>query len=106
MFAQPSLCYSAFPVCNANRDKPPHRICREDCELLENELCRLEYALAKSHELIGKQLSLPECEDFPPTNSEDSIGCLELGIQKAPIQTQGMAYFLNWVQFLIFYFCF
>lgn len=86
MYAEPSLCYSAFPICNVNSNKPPHKICREDCELLENVLCRLEYALAKSHPLIGQQLSLPDCEELPHINSEQSQGCLRMGIQK---QTQG-----------------
>ncbi|KAK6618580.1 hypothetical protein RUM43_012971 [Polyplax serrata] len=81
-YAEPSLCYSAFPICNSNPSKPPHRICREDCELLENVLCRLEYALAKSHPLIGMQLSLPECEELPEIHSEESRGCLRMGIQK------------------------
>lgn len=91
IYAQPSLCYSAFPICNKDETKPPHRICREDCEILENELCQLEYALAKSHPLIGKQLALPECKELPPMTSEISRGCLELGIAKeAPVQTQGL----------------
>ncbi|KAL0277017.1 UNVERIFIED_CONTAM: hypothetical protein PYX00_004446 [Menopon gallinae] len=87
-YAQPSLCYSVFPVCNENPSNPPHRICRDDCEQLENKLCRMEYALAKSHPLIGQQLTLPVCEQLPPMNSEESNGCLEMGIPKAPVQTQ------------------
>lgn len=89
MFAEPSLCYSAFPICRSDPTQPPHRICRQDCEMLENELCSLEYALAKSHPLIGKQLALPECAELPQEHSEHSQGCLELGVRRAPVQTQG-----------------
>lgn len=95
MYAEPSLCYSAFPICNSNPKKPPHKICREDCELLENVLCRLEYALAKSHPLIGLQLSLPECEELPEIHSEESRGCLKMGIQQ---ETQGLSRALSCMQ--------
>lgn len=71
-------------MCNTNPKKPPHKICREDCELLENVLCGMEFALAKSHNLIGQQLPLPECEELPTPHTEDSIGCLRIGIQTQP----------------------
>jgi receptor tyrosine kinase-like orphan receptor 1 len=51
------------------------RICRDDCELLEHELCQKEYAIAKRHPTIGQSLSLEECHDVP-----DDIDCLKLGI--------------------------
>lgn len=51
------------------------RICREDCELLENELCQKEYAIAKRHPTIGLILPLEDCWDVP--EDED---CLKMGI--------------------------
>lgn len=40
------------------------RVCKQDCEILENELCETEYAIAKHHPHIGKQLILEECQDL------------------------------------------
>lgn len=51
------------------------RICRTECELLENELCQKEYAIAKRHPTIGQKLQLEDCHDLPDTSD-----CLRLGI--------------------------
>lgn len=50
------------------------RICREDCELLENELCQKEYAIAKRHPVIGQKLPLEECSRLPSQNDCSSLG--------------------------------
>ncbi|XP_066587299.1 tyrosine-protein kinase transmembrane receptor Ror [Prorops nasuta] len=55
------------------------RICRVDCEMLENELCRKEYAIAKRHPLIA-QVPLVECSDLPMENTPEAQDCLSLGI--------------------------
>ncbi|CAG9578784.1 unnamed protein product [Danaus chrysippus] len=52
------------------------RVCKQDCEILENELCQTEYAIAKRHPHIGQQLTLEECQDLP----EDDMDCLKIGI--------------------------
>lgn len=52
------------------------RVCKTDCEILENELCQMEYAIAKRHPHIGQQLTLEECQDLP----EDDPDCLKVGI--------------------------
>ncbi|XP_055613922.1 tyrosine-protein kinase transmembrane receptor Ror-like, partial [Uranotaenia lowii] len=80
--------YSSY-TGNANNKKnyPPtrntenlRRICRNDCELLENELCQTEYAIAKRHPTIGQKLPLEECDDLPLQNSVD--GTILNGIDK------------------------
>ncbi|CAG7786273.1 unnamed protein product, partial [Allacma fusca] len=58
----------------------PRRLCREECELLEHDLCRQEYALAKRHPLIGQQLPIPECGELPPLGSTESATCIPLGL--------------------------
>lgn len=51
------------------------RICRSDCELLENEICQKEYAIAKRHPTIGLILPLEDCNEVP-----DDDDCLRMGI--------------------------
>lgn len=50
------------------------RICRDECELLENELCQKEYAIAKRHPVIGRKLPLEECLGLPHHGDCSSMG--------------------------------
>ncbi|XP_059220270.1 tyrosine-protein kinase transmembrane receptor Ror isoform X2 [Stomoxys calcitrans] len=50
------------------------RICREECEILENELCQREYAIAKRHPVIGQKLPLEECSRLPRHTDCSSLG--------------------------------
>lgn len=62
-------------------------ICYQDCDLLENELCQLEYALAKKHQLIGRQIEMLECVNLPAVDSPENEGCLQLGMpQPDPVK--------------------
>jgi len=80
-FAVPSLCHAAFPLCDDQSGKPvPKQLCRDECEVLENDVCRLEYAIAKQHPLIGEQVMLPHCEKLPPIGSKGSETCFRIGI--------------------------
>ncbi|XP_076249168.1 tyrosine-protein kinase transmembrane receptor Ror [Calliopsis andreniformis] len=56
------------------------RICRQECEMLENELCRKEYAIAKRHPLIGHQVPLINCSDLPMEDTPEARDCLSLGL--------------------------
>ncbi|XP_065569518.1 tyrosine-protein kinase transmembrane receptor Ror-like isoform X2 [Artemia franciscana] len=81
-FTVPALCYAAFPLCDDSSSRPmPRRLCRDDCEILEHDLCRLEYAVAKRHPLIDK-VGLPECSELPPVGTKDSYNCFSIGIPK------------------------
>ncbi|XP_054742256.1 tyrosine-protein kinase transmembrane receptor Ror [Anastrepha obliqua] len=50
------------------------RICRDECELLENELCQKEYAIAKRHPVLGQKLPLEECQSLPRHDDCASLG--------------------------------
>lgn len=48
--------------------------------MLENDLCKKEYAIAKRHPLIGHQVPLVDCSDLPMEDSPEARDCLSLGI--------------------------
>ncbi|XP_011495155.1 PREDICTED: tyrosine-protein kinase transmembrane receptor Ror isoform X2 [Ceratosolen solmsi marchali] len=56
------------------------RICRKECEMLENDLCRKEYAIAKRHPEIGRQVPLVECSDLPGEDTPEAADCMSIGI--------------------------
>lgn len=60
------------------------RICRNECELLENELCQKEYAIAKRHPVIGQKLPLEDCSYLPRHSDCSTLG---IAIDVDPTQT-------------------
>nr|XP_042903811.1 inactive tyrosine-protein kinase transmembrane receptor ROR1 isoform X1 [Parasteatoda tepidariorum] len=85
-YAIPSLCFFAFPLCDTDSPYPiPRQVCRDECEVLESNICRMEYSIAKRHPLLGQQKILPVCEELPPVGSKESETCMRLGIPSAVI---------------------
>ncbi|TVK90660.1 Inactive tyrosine-protein kinase transmembrane receptor ROR1 [Bagarius yarrelli] len=80
-FAIPSLCHFAFPTCDRSSgiDKP-RDLCKDECEILENDLCKTEYIIARSNPIILKRLKLPNCEDLAASDSPEAANCMRIGI--------------------------
>ncbi|XP_035698838.1 inactive tyrosine-protein kinase transmembrane receptor ROR1-like isoform X5 [Branchiostoma floridae] len=79
-YAIPSLCHYAFKYCDAHFPYPqPRQLCRDECEILENDICRTEYILAKTHHLIGEWI-LPDCSELPLIGTPESSNCIRIGI--------------------------
>ncbi|KAG7230539.1 hypothetical protein INR49_025255 [Caranx melampygus] len=93
-FAIPSLCHFAFPTCDrsSGTDKP-RDLCKDECEILENDLCKTEYIIARSNPLILKRLKLPNCDDLAAPDSPEAANCLRIGIPMAePINKNHKCY--------------
>ena len=57
------------------------QICRDECEVLEYQLCQKELAIARSQPMISHQLVLPDCKELPVIGSADNYNCVRLGMQ-------------------------
>ncbi|XP_028605037.2 tyrosine-protein kinase transmembrane receptor ROR2 [Podarcis muralis] len=80
-FAIPSFCHFVFPLCDERARTPkPRELCRDECEVLENDLCRQEYNIARSNPLILMQLQPPKCEDLPLPETLEAANCIRIGI--------------------------
>ena len=78
-FAIQAICHSTFPLCD-KRTQKPRKICREECEVLEQDYCQSELETARSHPAIFQQMVFPECEELPALGSMESHNCVRLGI--------------------------
>uniref|UniRef100_A0ACB8ER97 Tyrosine-protein kinase transmembrane receptor ror2 n=1 Tax=Sphaerodactylus townsendi TaxID=933632 RepID=A0ACB8ER97_9SAUR len=80
-FAIPSFCHFVFPLCDERSRTPkPRELCRDECEVLENDLCRKEYNIARSNPHILVQLQPPKCEDLPLPDTLEAANCIKIGI--------------------------
>ena len=81
-FAIPSICLSTFPLCDKNTGKP-RKMCREECELLEDKICRKELAIARQVAMLDKQMALPDCSELPSIGTPESATCVRIGVPEA-----------------------
>lgn len=80
-FAIPSFCHFVFPLCDEHSRTPkPRELCRDECEVLENDLCRQEYNIARSNPHILVQFQPPKCEDLPLPDTLEAVNCIKIGI--------------------------
>ena len=84
-YAIPSICLATLPLCDRIEEKP-RKICREECEILEDQLCRKELALVRQTPLLGNQMVLPVCNELPPIGSPEASTCVSIKIPQVCIQ--------------------
>uniref|UniRef100_H3DQZ9 Kringle domain-containing protein n=1 Tax=Tetraodon nigroviridis TaxID=99883 RepID=H3DQZ9_TETNG len=73
-FAVRSLCFHVFPLCDEAQ------LCRDECQALEQDLCSLEYTLARSDPRMLMQLELPRCHLLPQPGTPGAASCMRIGV--------------------------
>ncbi|KAM9307380.1 tyrosine-protein kinase transmembrane receptor ROR2 [Pholidichthys leucotaenia] len=80
-FAIPSFCYFVFPLCDESSRVPRRRqLCRDECEVLENDLCHAEYTIARSNPMLLMQLQPPKCHLLPRPGTPEAATCMRIGV--------------------------
>ncbi|CAJ0581577.1 unnamed protein product, partial [Mesorhabditis spiculigera] len=68
-YSQAVACYHMYKVCDdaGSSTANVQRICRSDCDRIQNDVCPNEYAMAAQHELVGDgpKALLPSCVAIP-----------------------------------------
>ena len=54
------------------------RLCKEDCEELESNVCGSDFKVARQFDYLA--VILPNCTALPPKGSTEAEGCTKLGI--------------------------
>ena len=80
-YVMPAICLSTLPLCDRRTEKP-RKICREECEMLEDQLCRKELAIAREYPMLGAQMVLPVCDELPTIGSPEASTCVSIGISQ------------------------
>uniref|UniRef100_A0A8C4QQU9 receptor protein-tyrosine kinase n=1 Tax=Eptatretus burgeri TaxID=7764 RepID=A0A8C4QQU9_EPTBU len=90
-YAIPSLCLYAFPPCVlvGFGSPAPQRLCRDECDILENDLCRTEFVLARSNPSLLLRLRLPDCGALPVAPDPQESTCVRVGIPLAELINRG-----------------
>lgn len=78
-YAIPAICLSTLPLCD-RQTKKPRKVCRDECEVLEYDICQKELEIARSQPMINHQLVLPDCKELPVTGSTASYNCVRLSM--------------------------
>lgn len=73
-YAEKAFCYHNFEMCDnqssvansaASLDVAVIRICRNDCSVMEKDICPEEYTTARQHSMVGRGNLLPDCSELP-----------------------------------------
>lgn len=76
-YVLPTLCNYVFPPCDLPYTAPkPRWFCRDDCMILQNNFCRVEFERARNIEAI--QHLLPDCSSMPSKGAPGYNTCIRV----------------------------
>lgn len=76
-YVLPTLCNYAFPPCDSSRSKAkPRKFCRDDCLVLKNDMCKLDFERARKITFVSTLL--PDCSSMPAVGDPDYKSCIRV----------------------------
>ena len=76
-YVLPTLCNYALPPCDLPYSTPkPKKFCRDDCLLLKNDICKLEFMHASRNRYISHLL--PNCSSMPSKGDSGYKRCIRI----------------------------
>ena len=82
-FITPSICLTAFPLCRETPELSIHQLCRDECQLLETDVCAPLYDHVDSQVELDLVGVLPVCSELPRIGSQNSEMCFRLGMSNS-----------------------
>ncbi|KAK3091292.1 hypothetical protein FSP39_018693 [Pinctada imbricata] len=83
------LCLFTFPPCDGTvTDPQPVKMCRDECEMLEQKICKNEYRLGMNHPMLGSDF-MPVCRELAHPDSAEGRKCFRIGV---PVDKKDMNY--------------
>lgn len=55
-------------------------MCRDECEILEQDVCSMEFTLAKLNPEPELKSLLPTCQNLPRVGEQAYCNCLRIGV--------------------------
>lgn len=76
-YVLPTLCNYAFPPCDSSQSKAkPRKFCQDDCMVLKNNICKLDFERARKIPYVSKLL--PDCASMPAVGDLDYKSCIRV----------------------------
>ncbi|XP_068735885.1 dyslexia-associated protein KIAA0319-like protein [Montipora capricornis] len=77
-YALKAICLTAYPYCSSTGEPKPVKLCKEDCEKLESNVCKSDFRVARKFDYLSA--ILPNCTVLPLKGSKEGEGCVTLGL--------------------------
>ena len=75
-YALKAICLTTYPYCADSSEPKPVKLCKEDCEELESNVCKSDFKVARQFDYLNS--ILPNCSGLPLKNSKEGEGCVTL----------------------------
>ncbi|CAD36478.1 Tyrosine-protein kinase receptor cam-1 [Caenorhabditis elegans] len=94
--SQAVACHHMYKVCESDSNNQIVSICKHDCDVIQNDECPSELALAAQHELVGDtpKALFPLCSRLSSTSN--CIPVMSTALQSSPVAEVNRGHLTHW----------